>query len=284
MPNVGIVCYLPYKRSIVISIYYHAIKNLYGDVRIVEKPSDLEGLDMVFIGNDHFGHHTLVWDNDDFINRCNNNNIHLIIIGAEKIKNTIYPHNDRLWDKANCVKNLKYYLWDVEDVKLLNREILGYAASIHYKDCVNTSDKKNKCLFVGQFDQPQYAERRRTLGIINKYIQTDIITNFQGDWKEYLQLYAGYKYALCPISGTSNSIPFRFYEAMLVDTIPILQVRSDTLQYHPDEASLPDCIYFQKPEELANILPNFKYERCNSKLWLEDKIRNKLKKDGIFVP
>jgi hypothetical protein len=51
--KIGIVCYMKYKRSIVIENYYYAIKNLYGDVKLIEKPSDAIGLDMIFIGNDH---------------------------------------------------------------------------------------------------------------------------------------------------------------------------------------------------------------------------------------
>jgi hypothetical protein len=284
MKNVGIICYLPYTRSIVISIYYYAIKNIYGNVRIIEKPSDLDGLDIVIIGNDHFGYHTLIWDNDEFVNKCNNNNIQVIVIGAEKIKNTVYPHNEKLLNTLSKIKNLKHYVWDVEDAKLLNKEILGYAPSLYYKNCVDTKNKKNKCLFIGQYQPSQYEERRKILSTINNYIETDIITDFQGDWKDYLQLYAGYKYALCPISGTSNAIPFRFYEAMLVDTIPILQVRSDTLAYHSDESKLKDCIFFQQADELKDILLNFNADRCHSKLWLEDKIINKFTKDEIFLP
>lgn len=289
--KVGIICYMDWNRSIVIENYYYAIKNLYGDVKLINQPSDANGLDMIFIGNDHFGHHVLVWNTNEFINICNNQNIKVIVIGGEKVYNTVWKHNVPQFEKIIKIKDIKYYMWDVEDHKLTNRKMLGYAVSSHYKNCVNTENKINKCIFIGQTLEKHYQDRRDALNKIGKYIDIDIISskdyykiNVKENWKDYMQTIANYKFVFCPRSGTSNAIPFRFYEGLLTNTIPILQVHSDTLDHHPEEAAIKDCIFFEQVEELKDKLANFNYDRCTSNIWFEDKIKRVLTEDGIYVP
>jgi hypothetical protein len=289
--KIGLICSLKWERSIVIEIYYRALKNIYGDIKLINTPSDAHGLDVIFIGNDHFQFHVDVWNTDAFIDICNKENIKVVFIGAEKIKNTVYPMADILLDRANQIKNLTHYMWDVEDVKLLNKKILGYAASKYYENCVDTSNKINKCIFIGQTLEPHYKDRRDALSKIGQYIDIDIISskdyyspNVKEHWKDYLQKIAQYRFVFCPRSGTSNAIPFRFYEGLLTDTIPILQVQSDTMKYHPEEAALKDVIFFEKIEELSDKLKNFTHERCTSKIWFEDKLIKTFKEDNIYLP
>lgn len=282
--NVGIVCDRSYQRSLLIENYYYAIKNIYGAVKIVNNANDLDGVDLLFIGNDHFIPHRDVWWNGYFLDKCNSNNIFVVVIGGEKILNTDYPHNIELQKSIESLNKHHQYVWDVNDAKILNKRIIGYPMSRHYADLFKCKSKENKCLFIGQYDHNFYAERRHVLDNINKYIPTDIKSNLNNSWKEYLDMYCGYKYSLCPLSTNSNGIPTRFYEALLTDCIPLLQVRDDTLEYYPEESKIPECIFFKNVEELEHKLKNHPYEYCESKLWAEDKMKKMFKEDGIPVP
>lgn len=289
--KIGLICSLKWERSIVIEIYYRALKNIYGSIKLIETPSDAHGMDMIFIGNDHFQDHVLIWNTDLFIKICNEENIKVVVIAAEKIKNTVYPMADVLLDKINKINNLIHYMWDIEDVKILNKKILGYAASKYYENCVDSSKKINKCIFIGQISVRHYNDRREALSKIGNYIDIDIISSkdyhkhhIKENWRDYLQKIAQYRFAFCPRSGTSNAIPFRFYESLLTDTIPILQVQNNTMNYHQEELNLKDVIFFEKIEELSDKLKNFPYERCKSKIWFEDKLIKIFKEDNIYLP
>ena len=288
--KVGIICYMDYDRSIVIENYYYAIKNLYGDVTLIKQPSDAIGLDLIFIGNDHFGHHVPIWNTDEFINICNEQNSKIVVIGGEKVYNTQWNHNVPQFERINKIKNIYYYMWDIDDHKLTGCKMLGYAVSSYYKDCVNTQNKINKCIFIGQALDNDYQDRRDALNKISKYIDIDIISskdyynkNTKDHWKDYMQTIANYRFVFCPRSGKSNAIPFRFYEGLLTQTIPILQIYSNTLDHHPEESEIKDCIFFEQVEELQDKLANFKYERCTSNIWFEDKIRRVLTEDNIYL-
>ena len=291
--KIGIICNMDYKRSIVIENYYYAIKNLYPDLKIITKPSDAADFDIIFIGNDHFSYHVAIWNTDEFINICNNKNIKVIVIGGEKVHNTVYVHNIPYQNRIRQIKNIKYYMWDVEDVEITGDPIIGYAVSSYYKNKIPVGSKLNKCIFIGQINEKHYQDRRNALGEISKYIDIDVIssadfgarsTNKQDSWQEYIETIAKYKFIFSPRSGTSDSIPFRFYEGLLVNTIPIQQVTDKTLLHHPMEAAIPECIFFKHINELQNKFNNYSYERCNTELWFEDKIKNQLLKDEIYVP
>lgn len=287
--KIGIVCDLSYTRSLVISNYYHTIKNLYGDVIIVKEAKDLVGLDMVFIGNDHFAAHREIWTSSWFVFMCNKLKIKVIFLSCEKIVNSCYSSDvDHIQKTIASINDSKQYVWDADDSVLLDKKLIGFSISKYYKNKITIpQEKQNKCVFVGQYHAPEYEDRRKILQEINKVIETDIITNFQGSWKEYLEIFAKYRYVLSPLSGISNSFPCRFYEALLVKSIPIHQVRSmDTLKYYSTEAGLHDCVYFTTAEDLKPKLSSFTETTSSSidKLWFEDKLRNLLNEDGIFVP
>ena len=282
--NVGIICERSYQRSLLIENYYYIIKNLYGNVREVKTIEDLSSIDLLFIGNEHFGYHRNIWFNGDFLNKCNAQKTKVVIIGGEKILNTHYPECASMQNAIEGLIDHHQYVWDVEDAKLMNKKIIGYPMSRHYKQFFDCSKKNNKCLFIGQYTSSVYEERRHVLNKIHDYVETDIMTDLPNTWQEYLSIYSKYKYSLCPISTYSNGIPTRFYEALLTNCIPILQVREDTLKYYPDEAAVPEAIFFHNVEELKEKIANHKYQRCETQIWGEDKFKKLFKEDGIPVP
>lgn len=289
--KVGIVCDLSYTRSIVLSTYYHTVKNLYGDVVVVKEPSDLYDLDMVFVGNEHFGPHRGIWESPWFISICNNKNIQVIIVSAEKILGSPFWHMgiDQMQKTIESFKNVRQYVWDADDCVKMNKKIMGYSVSKHYEGGIHIpSEKLNKCVFIGNYTNPEYEDRRKTLNAINQVIETDIITHFNGSWKEYLETFAKYRYVLSPVSAMSNAFCFRFYEALFAQSIPIHQIRSrDTLNYYPAEKQLEDsrdCIFFTSTDELHEKLKSFDKQRPTNMIWFEDKMRSVLVQDGVFVP
>jgi hypothetical protein len=282
--NVGIICDRSYQRSLLIENYYYAIKNLYGNVKCINHVNDLEDVNLLFIGNDHFIPHRDIWWNQRFIDVCNSNNIFVVVIGGEKIFNTHYQHNLEIQKTLEKLKIWHQYVWDVNDAKILNKKIIGYPISKHYGEMFKCNEKENKCLFIGQYEHQVYSERKVVLDNINHYIQTDIMTNLNNSWQEYLNIYCKYRFSLCPISTYSNGIPTRFYEALLTSCIPILQVRDDTLEFYQDEANIPECIFFKDVHELKDKIANHPYDKCVSKLWAEDKMKKLFKEDGIPVP
>lgn len=282
--NVGIICERSYQRSLLIENYYYIIKNLYNDVKEIKNIEDLSGVDLLFIGNEHFGYHRNIWFNHEFLQKCNSQKTKVVIIGGEKILNTHYPECALMQSAIESLNDHHQYVWDVEDAKIMNKKIIGYPMSKYYKQFFNCSEKNNKCLFIGQYTHPVYKERQHVLNQIHNYVETDIMTELPNNWQEYLSIYCKYKYSLCPISTYSNGIPTRFYEALLTNCIPILQVREDTLKYYQDEASVPEAIFFHNVEELKEKILNHKYERCETQIWGEDKFKKLFKEDGIPVP
>jgi hypothetical protein len=281
--KVGIVCDRTYQRSLLIENYYYAIKNLYNDVKIVNNDGDLDGIQILFLPNEHFIPHREIWWKPNFIAKCNDNDILVVIIGGEKILNTHYEHNTQMQKSIETFKKYHQYVWDVDDAKILGRRIIGYPMSKHYSKMFNSENKQNKCLFIGQYEHSSYSERKHVLSKINDYIPTDVMSNLNINWMEYLNMYSQYKFSLCPISTYSNGIPTRFYEALLTKCIPILQVRDNTLDYYPEEAKIPECIFFENVEELEEKIKNHKYNICKSELWAEDKMKKMFKEDGIPV-
>jgi hypothetical protein len=282
--KVGIICERSYQRSLLIENYFYIIKNLYNNLKEIKNLEDLTDINLLFIGNDHFGYHTNIWLNEDFLQKCNNKKIKVVIIGGEKILNTHYAHNARIQKSIEKLNDYHQYVWDVEDSKIMNKKIIGYPISKHYEQFFKCSEKNNKCLFIGRYDNSDYKERFHVLNEINKYVETDIMTNISNNWQDYLNMYCQYKYSLCPLSTYSNGIPTRFYEALLTNCIPILQVKEDTLDYYPDEAAIPEAIFFKNVEELKEKIANHKYSKCESKLWGEDKYKKLFIEDGIPVP
>jgi hypothetical protein len=92
---------------------------------------------------------------------------------------------------------------------------------------------------------------------------------------------AGYRFVLSPI-GNGNFFTMRFYETLAVGSIPVHQIRNNTLQYYDLEAKFDDCIYFEEPLELKEKIYNFTPLVSHNKLWMEDNVEMLLKKDGLL--
>ena len=266
--NVGIICDLSFSSSICFSNYYHAVNNLFENVKLISNVNDVEDIDIIIMGNDHFAGHQAIWNSEQFINTCNERNIILFVITAECIHSTWNPWNPQIQKDLERFKNLYQRVIDVKDSNILNKKIISACCSKYYKDAISVPEVKfNKCVFFGK----QYPHRLEQISVLKQSIEVDVIPYIESmSWKEYLATLAQYRFVFSPRSGDSSMFPLRYYEALLVSSIPIQQVVDNSLDYYTKEATLDDVIYYTDISEVPEKISNCIYERCSSKLWLED--------------
>lgn len=258
--------------------YYHAIVNIFSDVRLVHGVGDLEGIETLFIGNDHFEPHKKIWNNDDFIKTCNAKKIKVCVYTAENILNTIYPHNITIQRRLEQFDNLYQRVIDPDDAIALNKKIARCLCSRHYKNVIEIPEEKiNKCVFIGHM----YDHRRNLINDLSRTIDIEVIDPIQS-WQEYISTLAKYRFVLSPNSFVANCFHLKFYEALLVDSIPIHQVYNNTLEYYPIEAAYKDALYFKNAEEVPALINECNLSKSYNKPWLEDELIDFFKECSIL--
>lgn len=279
--KIGIICDLDYARHHLFQSYYYAVKNIYETTPVlVKSEADLKGVDILFIGDDHYHKD---WIN--YIDYCNKNQIRVVVLTNEKVKNSFFPWNETNLQLLNKFKYLYHYMNDVDDCMeykcLLNRT----APSFHFrKQLVNNIQKKyNYMIFIGKTKCPNnsYKERNEILAKLDLKIKIDIYNVDIPSWEAYVNLISKYKFVFSPI-GNGNFFPMRFYEGLCVGAIPVHQVRENTLSLYEVESRLTNVIYFQNTDELAQKIKDFEEPMDYSCLWMEDTLSWNLKIDNLI--
>jgi len=284
MNKTGIICDLTYTRHPCFRNYYHAIVSLYGATRIVNSPIDLNGLDILFIGDDHWYEHKIIWQQPDFIDKCNADSIKVVVFTTERILNSSFPWNIENLEFLKKFNEVYHYTIDVDDCIELGTKLNRVRMSRRYKDYIKVPDEKiDKIVFVGNTNClcSSYEARIKTLTAISDLIYLHMIPPTIETWEEYMATIAQYRFVLSPL-GNGNSFPMRFYEILLAKSIPIQQVRENTLQYYDIEANLTDCIYFREASELPEKIKNFTLSRSDTEFWLEDYIKELMEGEGLL--
>jgi len=266
--RVGIICDLNWVKSPSMSNYYHALCNIFDNVKLVNSVEDLNDIELLFIGNDHFVTHKLIWHNDIFINICNEKNIKVCVYTAENIHHKIYPHNVETQRKLERFDNLYQRVIDPDDAIILNKKVARCMYSKYYKDNILIPEQKlNKCVFIGFM----YDHRRSLIDELRQTIDIDVVEPIEY-WQEYMQTLAKYRFVLSPNSYVANCFHLKFYEALLVDSIPIHQVYDNTLEYYPIEANYQDALFFKTANEVPDLIKNCSLEKSYNKPWLEEEL------------
>jgi hypothetical protein len=279
--GVGIVCDINYSWCFNLKQYYYAVKSLYKDVKIVDNISDLDGIELLFIGDDHTVTHKKVITQTGFVEKCNANDIKVVVMTSERIFDSFFPWNVDNYNFIKRFRNLYHYTGDVDDCIKLGTKLNRTVFSKHFKDYVITDNKKDEIVFIGHANSKCYNERMDILDQIKKLIPVTIISPTMNSWDEYIKTLSQYRFVLSPI-GNGNIFTFRFYEALLVHSIPIHQVKENTLKYYDIEAKFNDCIYFQSPDEIVSKIKDYPWDRSHSELWFEDVLGNLLREDGLL--
>ena len=285
MYKVGIICDLNYSRHFLFKSYFYSVKNLYGTPMLVKSTKDLQGIELLFIADDHYEVNKLIWQQEGFIEYCNTNDIEVVVLTNEKILNSYFPWNIDNLIRLNEIKNLYHYTIDVDDCILLGLKLNRCPMSRTVRDqiVVDINNKKDKIVFIGttKCGKDSYQNRVLCLEKLQKMIDIDIVDPSDVRWNNYFQTIAGYRFVLSPISN-GNFFPMRFYEALSVKSIPIHQVKKNTLSYYNIESKFDDCIFFEEPEEVKDKLESFTLKTSHNKLYMEDTLGMMLKKDGLL--
>jgi hypothetical protein len=282
---IGIICDLSYMRHHLFKSYYHSVKNIYGQIpKVINSIQDLKGIQILFIGDDHYSPHKTVWQSKDFIEYCNINGIQVVVMTNESIVHTYFPWNLEDLKKLNRFKYLYHYGNDGDDCWELGLKLNRTAPSIWFKpEFTVPIPKKDKIVFIGKTECPKnsYQSRKQLLTELQKIVEVDIIESNIPSWQDYVKLIAGYRFVLSPL-GNGNFFPMRFYEALAVGSIPIHQVKKDTLETYWVEAKFDDCIFFEHPNELKVKIQNCEFEKSHNMFWMEENLKINLIKDQLY--
>lgn len=245
-----------------------ALKNyLQVDFKDINSIQDLDGIDTLFIVDEHFGPHVDIWKKNSFINELNNRNTRTIIFNFEKIYDALFPWNVDHQRNVGRIKNLVQFVSDINDAKILNRPVINKQLLSRDTVLVQPENKINEILFIGQINPHVYVRRREVLNnLVGKNLPLKIINSDRKfTYNEYLKLLASYKYILNPL-GTGDFLNLRFYEALKMGSIPVQQVTDDMLtRYY--ELNNGYTVNFKHPDELT-ALPTL--EPKSFEYYLED--------------
>jgi len=281
MKNVGIICDLNFQKHPLFQSYYHSILYHYKNLTIVKNINDLNDIEILCIGDEHHIQNKEIWKNIEFINECNNNNIIVIIFNNERIMDSDYFWNVENQEYVNKFNNVYQYVSDVDDVIKLNKRFNRMPPSKYVQSFlgqIQEQDKLNKAIFIGSVG---YEKRRNLLNHISNIIPIDIIESNNMTWIEYIHKLAKYKFVISPF-GNAHFFPMRFYEILLAKSIPIQEVKNNTLKYYDIESQFDDCIFFENISELKNKINNCKLNNSYNMIWLEDTIGKLLKNDNLL--
>lgn len=262
--RVGIICDLNHQFNIAISNYYVSLRNIFSDVRLVRGIEDLDSIQILFIGNEHFPPHKSIWNNQNFIERVNHLGIEVIVWAGEQIYNPNYPQNLEIQRSIESFQNLRQVLIDVNDSKILHKPVIGTPFSKEFQSLKKNCKKKNRMIFIGSLALPWYQKRVDIISELKKFIDFDVYENKFRTYKEYIELLSEYRFVLNPHSMNLNGLTGRFYESLLVNSVPVQQIYDDTLDYYTTESNYQDVIYFQEPEELIERIDNFEFDESFS--------------------
>jgi hypothetical protein len=283
--EIGLVCDLGFTKHSEFRNYYFALLALYGNVKIVLHTEDLNHVGILFIGDDHYSVHKCIINQPGFVEKCNNKGIKVVVFGAERIFGTIFSWNEDNYKFLQGFDNLYHYNYDVDDCKRLGTKLHRLCPSKNYQDiiCIDYDYKCDRAVFIGSLNGPagQYTQRKELIRKLQKTCPLDVFDPQIQRWEAYLQKMAVYRFVLSPL-GNANGLVSRFYEALLVNSIPIQQVKSDTLEMYDIESGFEDCLFFQDAEEVPDLIDKCKLGHSENQIWLEDYLETLLKADNLL--
>lgn len=253
----GVLTNLEYEKHWIFKNYYHSILNVYGvsNVSRVQNVNDLDNIKVLFIGDDHFVPNKEIWMNDSFINRCNELGIHVIIFSNEKIFNSKFPWNEGIQKNVSRFTHLNQLVYDVDDSNILSVDINKTYMSKYFLGGVDmVTEKKDKIVFIGNFNDHSYDKRRSFLNDIKSKVDIDIIESDKNlTMNQYLNKISTYKYILSPL-GNGNFVPMRYYESLFVNSIPLQQSTDGIINKFQNEIINNRGIFFTDIDELIDKL------------------------------
>lgn len=286
MPKVGIICDWGFSRHPQFRSYFYAVQSLLGTPKFINLVDELNDIETLIIGDELYHPHKSVWQQDGFIQRCNDRNIRVVVLSDERIFNSAFPWNEGNYRVLRLFKNLHHFAIDVDDCKLLGVPLNRVAPSRQYATMHNPPcKKKNELLFIGNVGGAfnSYYKRNAVIEEIGRIDGIDFVNipPIVPTWEELIRLFAEYRFVLSPI-GNGNLFTSRFYEILLAGSIPVHQVFEDTLDYYTTEATFDDCIFFKNPQEIVQKMKDCPFENSHNKYFMEDNLTGIFKQIGLL--
>ena len=277
--KIGVISDLNHTESPAYTSYYYAAKNLHSDIKLVQSKDDLYDVDILLCGNDHHAGHLNIWSDDSFTEEANKRKIPFFVHTVEHIKAPAFPWNVDIQNKLKRYELLNQRCWDIGDAKDNGTKLARVLLSKNFQDFNAPVNKIDGIVFVGKL----YPNRVKTIEAISKYIKVEVAPRSALDYKSFLSYLSSYKYVLSPISNVVNGIPGRFYESLVIGSIPLQEVFSDTLDHYTVEANIPGCVFFQTAEECIEKLNQHDGTVPDKKMFLEEELEEFFNDFGVKV-
>ena len=216
--------------------YRYALGNYFNEqFKNVNNVTDLDGIDTLFIVDEHFTLHVAVWKTPEFINALNQKKIKTVVFNFEKIFDSAFPWNINHQKLVESINGVIQFVSDVNDAKILGKTTINKQLLSRDTFLIKTSDiiKKDEIAFIGQLSPHCYYRRQRLISdLIQKGVNINVInTDRKMTYNEYLHTLASYKYILNPL-GTGDFINIRYYEAIDLGCIPLQQFTDEMVPYY----------------------------------------------------
>ena len=274
----GILTNLEYEKHWIFKNYYYSLVNVYGkdNIKRVQSINDLDNIKVLFIGDEHFIPNKEIWMNETFINKCNNLDIFVYIFNNEKIFNSMFPWNEDIQKNVNKFNYFNQIVYDVDDSDLIGVDINKTYMSKYFLSGVELpTEKKDKIVFIGNFNNHTYDKRKIFLNEIRGRVDIDILQSDENlTMSQYLNKISTYKYVLSPL-GNGNFVPMRYYESLFVNSIPLQQSTEKIKNKFKDEIINNRGIFFETIDELIEKMKN--PPSININYFMEDFIIEKVK-------
>jgi len=223
------------------------------ELKDINSITDLDGIEVLFIVDEHYIPHKDIWNNNEFINHVNSRNIRVIIFNFEKIFNSQFHWNIDIQRNVEKINNRFQLVSDVKDAELLGSTIIN--KQLLSKSTILTEPnniKKDEILFIGQINEfyPTRGQLLNELQNTNNRVRV-IKTDRRYSYSEFLDLLNNAKFILNPL-GTGEFINLRFYEALRLGCYVIQQYTDDMLKWYP-ELDRTDVLKFKTLEDFNNL-------------------------------
>ena len=249
--------------------YRKALANYFTESKFIDISNDnkiekLKIINLLIIIDEHFEPHHKILKDDYFIDKINETDTQVLVINFEKIYNSAFPWNIDHQNKLETIKNLTQFISDVEDLKFKNSNFLTKQLLSRDTTLIeNSNKKKDRIVFIGQSEGPQYNRRRDFLNSVNSKIPLDIITTGRKlTYEKFLQTLSEYNYVL-NLLGCGDFVNLRFYEALELGCMPIQQITPIMQELYKKE--LEYSITFTNKEDILSLR---EFKRMN--YYLED--------------
>lgn len=269
----GILTNIEYDKHWIFKNYYYSLINVLGNENIkrVQSVHDLTGIDVLFIGDDHFMPNKEIWMTNEFIEKCNLLNIRVFIFNNEKIFKSSFPWNEDIQREVGRFSNLIQFVYDVEDSGILNTQVNKTYMSRYFLDKIKVDDspKKDKIVFFGATEGHSYESRRNFLNDIKNYVDVDIIQSSSSvSMSDYMNMISSYRYVLSPL-GNGNFVPMRYYETLFLKSIPLQQSTEGINSKFEKEILSNKGIFFIDGRDLVEKINNYT-GNYNTDYYMED--------------